>query len=164
MAQGRNRVQVEFSLIVDLNRLAIEVRVKNRVFGFRNTASQTNLRRAKVPRPSVVLVDNTRFCLILSIMPKAALLIDERVVLAPNMFAELVVWQVPRPVRGSEHLFKYRLALLIDGECVLRYDNEAGKGDHRHEERTQELYVFSGVEALREAFMADVEAILERRA
>ena len=22
--------------------------------------------------------------------------------------------------------------LLVDGECVLRFDNETGKGDHRH--------------------------------
>ena len=29
-------------------------------------------------------------------------------------------------------LIKYRLALVVDGLCVLRYDNETGKGDHRH--------------------------------
>jgi hypothetical protein len=58
----------------------------------------------------------------------AELLIDERHVLD----ARTVVWQLPRPVRGSIHPFKYRLALVVDEICVLRYDNEAGKGDHRH--------------------------------
>jgi hypothetical protein len=30
------------------------------------------------------------------------------------------------------HELWYRLALVVGGKCVLRYDNEAGKGDHRH--------------------------------
>jgi Family of unknown function (DUF6516) len=62
----------------------------------------------------------------------AELLIDERHVLDARTFVEIVVWQLPRPVRGSVHPFKYRLALVVDEICVLRYDNEAGKGDHRH--------------------------------
>ena len=64
---------------------------------------------------------------------RAALLFRERVeIAADRAFAELVVWAVPRPVRGNVHAFKYRLALVVDGMCVLRYDNEAGKGDHKH--------------------------------
>ena len=63
---------------------------------------------------------------------KAELLIDERHVLDSPAFVEIVVRRLPRSARGSGHQFKYRLALVIDGVCVLRYDNEAGKGDHRH--------------------------------
>ena len=63
---------------------------------------------------------------------KAALLLHERRDIAEDRFVELVVWQVPRSVRASTHLFKYRLAFLVGGLCVLRYDNEVGKGDHRH--------------------------------
>jgi len=33
---------------------------------------------------------------------------------------------------GSVHSFKYRLAHVVRGVCVLRDDNEAGRGDHRH--------------------------------
>ncbi|MFY9316095.1 MAG: DUF6516 family protein [Burkholderiales bacterium] len=58
----------------------------------------------------------------------AELLLDERRVLSEAAFAELVVWRVPAPVRGSQHGLRYRLALVVDGVCVLRYDNEAGKG------------------------------------
>jgi Family of unknown function (DUF6516) len=65
-------------------------------------------------------------------MKTALLLLEERRDIAEDRFVELVVWQVPQPVRDSKHLFKYRLALVINGLCVLRYDNEAGKGDHRH--------------------------------
>jgi hypothetical protein len=63
---------------------------------------------------------------------KGELLLDERHVLDVGTFVEIVIWQLPRPARGSLHRFKYRLALVVDGVCVLRYDNEAGKGDHRH--------------------------------
>jgi hypothetical protein len=53
---------------------------------------------------------------------KAELLIDERHVLDLATFIEIVVWRLPRPMRGSKHRFKYRLALVSDGVCVLRYD------------------------------------------
>jgi Family of unknown function (DUF6516) len=62
----------------------------------------------------------------------AELLIDERHILDLRTFADIVVWRLPRVSRGSKHRFKYRLALVSDGICVLRYDNEAGKGDHLH--------------------------------
>jgi hypothetical protein len=48
------------------------------------------------------------------------------------VFAELVLWSVPEPVTGSTHEFKYRLAYVVDGVCVVRYDNEVRKGDHRN--------------------------------
>ncbi len=88
---------------------------------------------------------------------KAELLIDERHVLDAGMFVEIVVWRLPRPARGSAHRFKYRLALVVDGICVLRYDNEAGKGDHRHVEDAEAPYDFTDPEALLADFWSDVE-------
>ena len=87
----------------------------------------------------------------------AELLLDERHVLSETAFAELVVWRVPAPVRGSAHRFRYRLALVVDGECVMRYDNEAGKGDHRHVGETEERYRFKSTERLLADFWADIE-------
>ena len=58
---------------------------------------------------------------------RTALLLDERRDITEDRFVELVVWQVPQPVRASKHLFKYRLAFVVDGLCVLRYDNEIGR-------------------------------------
>lgn len=61
---------------------------------------------------------------------KAQELVKQRVVISADVFADIVIWQVPAPVSGSSHRFKYRLAFVVHGQCVLRYDNEAGKGDH----------------------------------
>ena len=90
---------------------------------------------------------------------KAELLTDERHVLDPRAFVEIVVWRLPRPVRGSRHPFKYRLALVVDWICVLRYDNEAGKGDHRHVRDAEEPYDFTDPDALLADFWRDVEAM-----
>ena len=87
----------------------------------------------------------------------AELLLDERRVLAESAFAELVVWKVPSPLPGSTHGFKYRLALVVEGVCVLRYDNEVGKGDHRHLGGEQLPYVFTTPEQLLADFWSDVD-------
>ena len=85
---------------------------------------------------------------IVSNMTPAQLLLQERRDIAEDRFIELVVWQVPRPVRASKHLFKYRLAFVVNGVCVLRYDNEAGKGDHRHAGAAESPYTFTTPEQL----------------
>jgi uncharacterized protein DUF6516 len=87
----------------------------------------------------------------------AELLIDERHILDVDMFVEIVVWRLPKPVRGSRHAFKYRLALVREGVCVLRYDNEAGKGDHRHEGEKEAAYSFTTPGALLSDFWRDVD-------
>jgi len=79
---------------------------------------------------------------------KAVKLARTRIIYSATAFAELVLWRVPKPVPGSEHSFKYRLAHVVDGECVLRYDNEAGKGDHSHVGDREMPYEFSSVERL----------------
>jgi hypothetical protein len=34
---------------------------------------------------------------------------------------------------------------VVDGVCVLRYDNEAGKGDHKHIGTVETAYVFESL-------------------
>jgi hypothetical protein len=87
---------------------------------------------------------------------KARLLLKERRNLDDDTFTELVVWEVPTSVPGSAHSYKYRLALVVNGVCVLRYDNEAGKGDHRHVGDKETAYRFTSPVALFDDFMADV--------
>ncbi len=87
----------------------------------------------------------------------AELLMDERHVLDARSFVEIVVWRLPRPARGSLHRFKYRLALVVDGVCVLRYDNETGKGDHRHVRESEESYSFVDPDTLLADFWREVE-------
>ena len=86
---------------------------------------------------------------------KAELLMRERRVLEIG-FIEVVVWRLPEPLSGSTHSFKYRLAYVVEGECVLRYDNESGKGDHRHMGGKETTYVFVSVDQLLDDFLADV--------
>jgi hypothetical protein len=88
---------------------------------------------------------------------KAALLLDERHVVAENAFVELVVWRLGSRLPGCGHGFKYRLALVVDGLCVLRYDNESGKGDHRHVGKKEHAYVFSTSERLLDDFWREVD-------
>lgn len=87
---------------------------------------------------------------------KATELISTRVVYSESAFAELVLWHLPRPVEGSVHEFKYRLAYIVKGECVLRYDNEAGKGDHLHFGEEERAYIFTTPEQLLADFQNNV--------
>ena len=88
---------------------------------------------------------------------KATLLLKERDAVNEQAFAELLVWKVPEPLRGSAHLFKNSLAYIVVGEWVLRYDNERGKGDHRHIGDVETLYSFSTPAQLLVDFWADVD-------
>ncbi|MEO3999021.1 DUF6516 family protein [Mesorhizobium sp. CAU 1732] len=90
---------------------------------------------------------------------KARLIVRERVVYLDGTFVEMVVWQVPTPVPPTQHSFKYRLVYIVDGRRVLGYDNERGKGDHRHRMGAEEPYVFTTIDALLEQFVRDVEAM-----
>jgi len=86
---------------------------------------------------------------------KAELLMRERRVLEVG-FIEVIVWRLPEPLSGSTHSFKYRLAYVVEDECVLRYDNESGKGDHRHMGGKETTYAFVSVDQLLDDFLAEV--------
>jgi pyridoxal biosynthesis lyase PdxS len=93
---------------------------------------------------------------------QAISIIRSRIPLDDDSFVELVIWKLPEPLAGSAHDFKYRLALVSGGVCMMRYDNEAGKGDHKHCGEHETDYVFSDLEQLRSDFWADVEAWRKR--
>jgi len=82
-------------------------------------------------------------------------------VLSGTAFAELVLWELPQSVRGSAHGYKYRLALVSRDVCVLRYDNEAGKGDHAHIGDRERPYHFVDTDRLVADFFADVRKWLD---
>ncbi len=88
---------------------------------------------------------------------KAQLLLKQRLVLSEIAFAEIVIWQLPAPLDGSEHGYKYRLAYVVDGHCVLRYDNEAGKGNHLHINQQEIIYDFVSTEQLIDDFFAQIK-------
>lgn len=88
---------------------------------------------------------------------KAQLLIRERVVYADGSLVEMVLWRVPKPVPPSKHGFKYRLVYIVAGKRVLGYDNERGKGDHRHVGDEEEPIAFTSIDDLLARFMLEVE-------
>jgi hypothetical protein len=75
---------------------------------------------------------------------------------------ELKLWLLPKPVRGSKHPFKYSLFYGRHDLRLVSYDNEAGKGDHRHYEGQEEVYQFTTPEKLILDFLADVRAARRR--
>jgi hypothetical protein len=87
---------------------------------------------------------------------KAELLLRERHQLRTDAFVELRVWRVPIPVPGSTHAYKRALAYVVGGRCVLRYDNEAGKGDHKHRGAVEIPYRFTTPARLLADFWSDV--------
>jgi len=87
---------------------------------------------------------------------KAVEIISTHIVYAELAFAELVLLRLPKPVEGSPHRFKYRLAYVVRGEYVLRYDNEVGKGDHRHSGGQESAYLFTTPEQLIADFQNDI--------
>jgi hypothetical protein len=92
---------------------------------------------------------------------KATLLVRNRIAYSDGQFAEIVVWAVPQPLAGSAHGYKYRLAFVAQGECVLRYDNEAGKGDHRHTTGSEAKYRFTTLDKLFADFERDIRRYLD---
>lgn len=88
---------------------------------------------------------------------KTELMLKERHVISKEAFVEMVVWRPSSPVTGSRHDFKYRLAFVVKGRCVLRYDNEQGKGDHKHMGKEEIPYTFTTPQALLDGFRNDVD-------
>lgn len=70
---------------------------------------------------------------------------------------EGVIWEVPAPAQPSVHRIKYRLVYIVGGERIVGYDNERGKGDHKHIRDVQAPYAFKDVPALIRDFLQDVE-------
>lgn len=70
---------------------------------------------------------------------------------------EVVIWELPEPLPPSAHRFKYRLFFGKPGEERVRYDNERGKGDHRHVNGEESTYFFVSVDQLLDDFERDVQ-------
>lgn len=94
---------------------------------------------------------------------KAELLIRERVVYPDGALVEMVVWRLPKPTPPSRHGFKYRLVYVVGGRRELGYDNERGKGDHRHLGAREEPFPFSSIEELLARFLSEVAAMRRRK-
>ena len=130
--------------------------------------------RAKEPSPIRILCPQTEFrysptnyyhSLLRSALPygmiyhmAAKLLYQEKFVYADGAIREMVLWELPAKSATNPRGLKYRLFYgLPDGTCVVRYDNEAGKGDHKHIGEKEMPYPFRDVERLVADFLEDIE-------
>jgi Family of unknown function (DUF6516) len=91
---------------------------------------------------------------------KARLLLRSKDVLSDGAILEMVIWQLPEPVLGSKHSYKYRLYYGVSGKRIVGFDNERPKGDHCHLDGKENPYSFSGVEQLVDDFL---QAVRKRR-
>ena len=87
---------------------------------------------------------------------KARLLYEFKQLYEDGAIVEMVLWEVPQAVAGSSHRYKYRLYYGYPGRRVVGYDNESGKGDHRHVGSRESSYDFVSVDGLIEDFLAEV--------
>jgi hypothetical protein len=92
-------------------------------------------------------------------MAKATLAIQRRLVFEDGDFAIIKVWQVPAPVPPSQHRYKYSLVYVVNGVRVIGYDNERGKGDHRHLQDAETPYLFVSMRRLLDDFINDVNVM-----
>ena len=88
---------------------------------------------------------------------QATLIAKAKEVRDDGSVVEIVVWRIADPLHPCTHLYKYRLYFGADGQCTVRYDNERGKGDHRHFNDVEAPYVFVSTNQLLSDFQHDVE-------
>ena len=84
---------------------------------------------------------------------------DQRLVFDDGAIIEIKIWQVPVAVPPSSHMMKYSLFYGRPGQRIVGYDNERGKGDHKHVGAVESAYEFLTIERLLADFRADVEAV-----
>lgn len=89
---------------------------------------------------------------------RATLVIDRKVTLEEGFIIQAVVWELPIPLLGSSHRYKYRLYFGRKGTCLVRFDNEQGKGDHVHLTYGEFPYVFKDIPTLIDDFRKEIVA------
>ena len=88
---------------------------------------------------------------------KAELITQFKDIAANGDIIEMVVWHVPTPVPPTTHGYKYRLVYIVDSKRVIGFDNERGKGDHKHWGDVEYPYIFKDIDTLIEDFLLEVD-------
>ncbi|MDR0379112.1 MAG: DUF6516 family protein [Candidatus Accumulibacter sp.] len=88
---------------------------------------------------------------------EATLLFEDRMVYPDGAILEMRIWRLPERDAERPHGLKYSLFYGRDGQRLVGYDNERGKGDHRHYRDREEVYEFSTAQKMVVDFLDDVE-------
>ena len=92
------------------------------------------------------------------VLVKARLIQSDKLLFEDGAIRQIRIWLVPEPVPPSTHRFKYSLVYVVNGVRVVGFDNERGKGDHRHLHGDETPYEFGGIVKL----LADFRALIEQ--
>lgn len=90
---------------------------------------------------------------------KAQKILDIRNEFADGTLIVIRVWLVSEAVPPSPHRFKYAFFFGRPGQRLVLFDNERGKGDHKHIREVESAYAFESIEKLIEDFMTAVRTI-----
>lgn len=90
---------------------------------------------------------------------KAVLIYRKNETRADGVKLDMTIWQLPAPTLDRPHGLKYRLWAGRNGVTLVRYDNESGKGDHKHVGAIETAFTWRGLVALVDDFMNEVEAL-----
>jgi len=97
-------------------------------------------------------------------MAKAKLLYRSRLIYPDGSIREMVIWRLPYADKERWHQLKYRLYYgTAAGQCLVRYDNERGKGDHKHIRDKEFPYAFVDVETLIADFQKDINSFRRQK-
>ena len=86
----------------------------------------------------------------------ASLIRSDKLLLADGSIIQIRIWRLPEPTKERPNGLKYSLFYGRPGLRIIGYDNEAGKGDHRHHYEQEQPYTFVSFEKLIDDFMLDV--------
>lgn len=89
-------------------------------------------------------------------MAEARLIYHDKARLENGSIVEMKIWKLPGATPERPHGLKYSLYFGRGGRRIVGYDNERGKGDHRHIGDREEPYRFVDVPTLIADFLADV--------
>jgi len=89
----------------------------------------------------------------------AELLFHQRIEYFDGAIVEMVLWRIHKPISPSTHRLKYSLFYGRPGLREVGYDNERGKGDHRHYQGVETPYAFSSFDKMMDDFWSDVRRL-----
>ena len=90
---------------------------------------------------------------------KAIRLFHDKTSLPDGSLVEMSIWRLAAANPERPHGLKYSLYYGRAGERIVGYDNERGKGDHKHVAGREMRYSFVSVEQLVADFLADVDQV-----
>ena len=89
---------------------------------------------------------------------KAGLLLNEKTVFEDGSILEVPIWSVPQPVPPATHASKCSLFFGRPNQRLAGFDNDRGKGDHKHIPGIETPYAFVSIHQLLQDFRVEVEA------